>query len=135
MQKRIYSAVMLLMVLVAYSTATAAEIPETLRGGIQVDQDTIDIALAMQSGGWVYHMPQPKSTQARWGNTDGRTTWWVGYWTNSKTKKNSSITPRLIDYKYQGDNKGQAAWRRGGTAARPSRLEWLLSSGGGIPPR
>ena len=29
-------------------------------------------------------MPQPKSRQAAWGNGDGRTTWFYGFWDNEK---------------------------------------------------
>jgi hypothetical protein len=82
----------------------------------------------MRSEGWRYVMPQPKSPQAAWGNTDGRTTWWVGYWINNKTGENSSDAPILINGKYKGDNKACAGcWRRGGSPMRPSTLEEALS--------
>ncbi len=79
-------------------------------------------------------MPQPKSAKASWGNTDGRTTWYVGYWINKKTNDNSSATPKLKDGKYIGDGKGSPGWRRGGSPRRPTKLEWLLSKYGGIKP-
>lgn len=111
------------------------EIPSELRGGIQADQATIQKALEMKHQGWIYIMPAPKSAQAAWGNRDGRTTWWLGYWVNGKTKQTSSEEPVLKDGKYVGDDQGVRVWRRGGSAPAPSKIEWLLSNGGGIPPR
>jgi len=109
--------------------------PTSLRGGIKVDQRTIDIALEMQKQGWVYVMPRPKSKQAGWGKTNGRTTWWVGYWLNEKTKQHSSTIPMLKDGAYVGDGKSGPGWRRGGSPRRPTKLEWLLSKSGGISPK
>lgn len=63
----------------------------------------------------VYVMPRLKSKQARWGNTDGRTTWWVGYWQNEKTKQNSSSTPKLKDGIYVGNSTGRLGLQRGGS--------------------
>lgn len=127
--------VIMLGLITTLSFAEEASIPTPLRGGIKVDQDTISIALAMQEQGWAYTMPRPKSKQARWGNTDGRTTWWVGYWYNEKTKKYSSATPKLKDGVCLGNGKGGSGWRRGGSPRRPTKLEWLLSKSGGIPPK
>jgi hypothetical protein len=115
--------------------AQESTIPASLRGGIDVDQQTIDTALEMQKQGWTYAMPRPKSKQAAWGNTDGRTTWWNGYWHNAKTNQYSSITPKLKDGVYIGDGRNPSGWRRGGSPGRPSKFEWLLSKSGGIPPR
>lgn len=70
--------------------AQESTIPPSLRGGIKVDAKTIQTALAMQEQGWEYNMPSPKSPQAAWGNYDGRTTWYVGYWENSKTGETST---------------------------------------------
>ena len=112
-----------------------ARIPSSLRGEIKVDQETVAIAIEMQKEGWVYVMPRPKSNQARWGNSDGRTTWWVGYWHNKKTKQSSSTTPKLKGGLYVGNEEGSPGWRRGGSPRRPTKLEWLLSKSGGIPPR
>lgn len=109
-------------------------IPSSLRQGIEVGQKTIDLAVEMQGQGWEYIMPQPKSTKASWGNTDGRTTWYVGYWINKKTNDNSSVTPELKGKKYIGDGNGSPVVRRGGTPKRPTKLEWLLSKDGGIKP-
>lgn len=115
--------------------AQQSEIPSSLRGGIKVDQQTIKTAIAMQEQGWEYIMPEPKSAQAAWGNPDGRTTWYVGYWRNSKTAETSSSPPKLKNGRYVGDNSGGPGWRRGGCPSLPSKLEWLLSSSGGIQPR
>ena len=112
----------------------AADIPETLRGGIEVDSKTIEKALSLKAAGWEYVMPSPKSDKASWGNHDGRTTWWTGYWKNSQSKETSSVAPVLVEEKWIGNNKGGRISRRGGTPRRPSKLEWLLSSGGGIKP-
>jgi len=109
-------------------------IPDSLRGGINVSQKTINIALAMQQDGWEYTMPVPKSRQAAWGNTDGRTTWWVGYWYNSNTNTYSFATPKLKKGEYVGDGVGGPGWRRGGSPRSPTKLEWLLSKSGGIQP-
>lgn len=124
--------------LVAFVFSTMAQqsvIPSSLRSGIKVDQQTIKTALAMQEQGWEYVMPSPKSPQAAWGNTDGRTTWYVGYWQNSKTGENSNATPQLKSGKYVGDGAGGSGWRRGGSPSAPTKLQWLLSTSGGIEPR
>jgi hypothetical protein len=88
------------------SALRAQEIPLELRGGIQADNATIQKALDMQKHGWAYIMPEPKSSQAAWGNRDGRTTWRVGYWTNEKTGETSSSEPALNNGKYVGDGQG-----------------------------
>ena len=113
----------------------SAPIPKTLRGDIAVDQVTIDIALKMQKQGWEYVMPAPKSNKARWGNSDGRTTWWEGYWHNINQGKFSSTTPVLKNGTYVGDGIDGRGWRRGGSPWGTTDLQWLLSSGGGIKPR
>jgi hypothetical protein len=113
---------------------TAAAIPADLRGGIKADATTLSLARQMRADGWYYMMPRPKSPQAAWGNPDGRTTWWVGYWLNKKTKAQSLTTPTLKEGHYVGDGKGEPLWRRGGSPSRPTVLEWLLSESGGIPP-
>lgn len=106
-----------------------------LRGGIDAGPEIIAIAQDMKKQGWVYVMPEPKSPQAAWGNGDGRTTWWVGYWQNTKTEETSAATPSLVNGVYRGDGKGQRIWRRGGSPSSPTKLQWLLSTGGGIKPR
>lgn len=112
-----------------------SQIPAELRGGIQADSATIQKALEMKRQGWTYNMPEPKSAKAAWGVRDGRTTWWVGYWMNSKTNETSSVEPTIQGGKYAGDGQGGRSWRRGGSPSAPSKLEWLLSTGGGILPR
>jgi len=112
-----------------------SQIPPELRGGIQADSATIQKALDMKAQGWIYIMPEPKSAQAAWGNRDGRTTWWIGYWENGITNETSSTEPTLQNGKYTGDGQGGRAWHRGGSPSAPSKLEWLLSTRGGIPPR
>lgn len=111
-----------------------SQIPPELRGGIQADSPTIQKALEMKAQGWIYIMPEPKSAQAAWGNRDGRTTWWIGYWENSKANETSLTEPTLQNGKYTGDGQGEKVWRRGGSPSAPSKLEWLLSTSGGIPP-
>ena len=119
------------LVLGSLAHGDSVYVKDGLRGGISVSRETYQKALDMRSEGWVYIMPQPKSPQAAWGNGDGRTTWWVGYWVNKKTGETSSKTPRWRGSRYVGDGQGEQAWRRGGTPRWPTQLEWLLSRGGG----
>lgn len=65
----------------------------TLRDGVQASATDTALAKKLKLAGWEYFMPRPKSAQAAWGNSDGRTTWWNGYWKNSKTGKYSSRQP------------------------------------------
>ena len=119
----------------AVSFGEETKIPSSLRGGIKADQNIINTALQMQKQGWAYVMPRPKSKQARWGNADGRTTWWIGYWHNEKAKQYSSSIPKLKEGVYVGDGKASRGWRRGGSPRRPIKIEWLLSKTGGTPPK
>src|SRR5712671_3249502 len=64
-----------------------------LRGGISCNDATTQTALELKRAGWTYNMPEPKSAKAAWGVRDGRTTWWVGYWTNERNNSTSSIQP------------------------------------------
>ena len=117
------------------SAAGAVSIPPQLRQGVDCDAVTVTTAVELVGQGWVYTMPQPKSAQAAWGNPDGRTTWFVGYWSNTKTRERSSITPiKGSDGQYVGDGKGVAYWRRGGSPRPPSKIEWLCSKSGGVKP-
>src|SRR5262245_34346531 len=58
---------------------------KTLRPGAKATAAETQTAAEMRAQGWSYTMPQPKSAQARWGNRDGRTTWFNGFWQNTKT--------------------------------------------------
>jgi hypothetical protein len=118
-----------------YLTASGSEIPPELRGGIEADKKLIAKATEMQKAGWAYTMPVPKTKKSSWGNSDPRTTWWRGYWTNKTTQSTSALTPRKLDGKWRGDRNVNRGWRRGGSPRRPSKLEWLLSKHGGIPPK
>jgi len=112
------------------------KIPDFLRQGINVDKQTLVVAVEMYLQGWKYTMPRPKSSQAYWGNSDGRTTWWKGYWYNKKTKKYSRRTPKKQSngYYYGDDQNHQGSWSNGGSPGYPSKIDWLLSSSGGIKP-
>jgi hypothetical protein len=111
-------------------------IPSELRArNFTCDKATIQTAIAIRHAGWTYIMPQPKSPQAAWGNRDGRTTWWIGYWINGKNDATSLTQPiAKADSQWVGDGKGGHIWRRGGSPPPPSKIEWLCSTHGGIPP-
>lgn len=119
-----------------FSTLANNEIPHFLRQGITVDKQTLKVAVELYLQGWKYTMPSPKSSQASWGNHDGRTTWWKGYWYNNKTQKYSQQTPqKQSNGYYYGDkqnDKGQ--WSKGGSPGYPSKIDWLLSTMGGVKP-
>jgi hypothetical protein len=132
-----FSIIWINLILIFFSSQyvfSQTKIPSTLRQNITADETTISLALELQAQGWSYIMPQPKSPQARWGNTDGRTTWYIGYWVNKNSNTTSITVPRKKVAEYVGDGNGGPAWRRGGTPSTPSKLEWLLSSSGGIKP-
>lgn len=111
-------------------------IPSFLRQGIAVKAETIRTAVEMYLQGWRYTMPRPKSKQAAWGNRDGRTTWFYGYWYNVKTGECSKETPvRKENGNYHGDYQDlRGYWRNGGSPRWPTKIEWLLSDGGGVKP-
>ena len=99
------------------------------------DPELTELALEIKRAGWTYVMPRPKNAQARWGNGDGRTTWWVGYWTNERDQMTSSIQPQKgMRGHFIGDGKGLRHWRQGGSPGAPSKIEWLCSESGGILP-
>lgn len=114
------------------SDVSAAKV--TLREGITASAAEESLARQLKAAGWEYVMPRPKSPQAAWGNHDGRTTWYSGYWKNSVTKGTSSVQPKEDD-KFKGDGLGSGGWRKGGSPAAPSRMEWLCSTSGGIQPK
>jgi hypothetical protein len=111
------------------------EIPPFLRQGIRATRQEIIIAIEIYNQGWRYTMPQPKSSQAAWGNSDGRTTWWYGWWYNEKMGLYSDSTPRKSENGlYLGDNQNNAnRWRNGGSRGRPDIYMYLLSKSGGPP--
>ena len=117
--------VVLLLVL-ALATAplnaqTTNSIPSQLRkGNFECDQPTIQAALELKVAGWTYVMPEPKSSEAAWGNSDKRTTWWIGYWTNRVTKTITSAPPKPGDKSRRGgDGNGARQWRSGGSPQPP----------------
>lgn len=111
-------------------------IPSFLRGGIAADKQTLVSAVKMYLQGWRYTMSKPKSSQACWGNYDGRTTWWKGYWYNNKTHKYSRRRPtKATDGYFKGDSQNDKDyWSNGGSPSTPSKIDWLLSSSGGEKP-
>ncbi len=119
-----------------FSTLADNQIPEFLRQGINVGKQTLVTAVEMYLQGWRYTMPRPKSNQAAWGNTDGRTTWYNGYWYNNKTKKHSRSTPlkKSNGYYYGDKQNDKNTWSNGGSPSYPSKIDWLLSSHGGVNP-
>jgi hypothetical protein len=122
-------------------TATGADTPDPpqvqLRpANFPCEQETIEKAVELKRAGWTYTMPQPRDAQARWGNGDSRTTWWVGYWTNERNHTTSAGQPQRDASGYwMGDGKGIRYWRRGGSPVTPTKIEWLCSTSGGITPQ
>jgi len=110
------------------SSIKGDEIPAFLRQGISADRKTIIEAVELYWQGWRYCMPQPKSAQAAWGNYDGRTTWWYGYWLNQKTGAVSQTSPvKRLNGIFYGDNQDlRNKWRNGGSPPPPSKIERLL---------
>lgn len=136
------SSIALLAALLVAMTGTVvrayspAQVPAELRTcTCSPDRTTLQTALELKHAGWTYVMPKPKSAQAAWGNRDGRTTWYVGYWTNVKTRSTSSLQPiKNNNAQWVGDDRGLAASRRGGSPPPPTQIEWLCSTSGGITP-
>lgn len=104
-----------------------------LRSGYSASEFEIAIACEMYEQGWRYTMPRPKSSKAAWGVSDGRTTWWYGWWYNSVTGQYSDRTPtKSGSGMYVGDGQNNAnQWRNGGSPARPDVFMYLLSGFGG----
>lgn len=119
-----------------FTNLSKNHIPSLLRAGISADKQTLVIAVKMYLQGWRYTMPKPKSSQACWGNSDGRTTWWKGYWYNNKTYKYSRRRPtKARDGYFHGDSQNDKGyWSNGGSPSSPSKIDWLLSSSGGTKP-
>lgn len=102
----------------------------------ECDAATLQQATALKIAGWTYIMPEPKSSQAAWGNHDRRTTWWNGYWVSTNRQKTSSAMPKKDENgNFFGDGQGALYWRRGGSPAYPTKIEWLCSDSGGIEPQ
>jgi len=120
-----------------FSALRANQIPSFLRQGISIDKESLSTAVKMYLQGWRYTMPQPKSAQASWGNYDGRTTWWKGSWNNEKTNKYSRKTPVIqSNGNFYGDEQNdQNYWSNGGCPGYPTKIQWLLSSEGGVKPQ
>lgn len=75
--------------------ASTNAIPVELRlGSFSCSGSAVQTAIDLKHAGWTYIMPEPKSRQAAWGNPDGRTTWWVGYWVNGRTGASSFAEPK-----------------------------------------
>jgi|ERR1017187_9453235 hypothetical protein len=109
--------------------------PELRKGDFSCDQATIRAAVELKLAGWTYIMPAQKSPQAAWGNHDGRTTWWIGYWVNKQDNATSATQPKKDSSgKLTGDGNGIRSWRRGGSPPTPTKTEWFCSDFGGIPP-
>ena len=106
---------------------------EVRAGGSPTAEETT-LAKRIIAAGWEYIMPRPKSNQARWGNKDGRTTWYNGYWVNEDTGRYSSTAPKASDL-FAGDGQDVRGWRRGGSPRYPDVIEWLCSKSGGVEPR
>src|ERR1051325_8461985 len=124
----VLSVLLLSLLMQGLALADANSIPSELRSGsFSCDKATIQTALDIKHAGWTYLMPEPKSPQAAWGNPDGRTTWWIGYWVNDKDHSTSLEQPKKDKGRLVGDGKGGRAWRRGGSPLRPSKVEWLCS--------
>ncbi|MCH4895855.1 hypothetical protein E0494_03990 [Marinilabiliaceae bacterium JC040] len=105
------------------------EIPSFLNQGIIVKASIIKEAILLYYQGWRYQMPIPKSRQACWGNCDGRTTWWYGYWYNIKNNSFSRSKPKQrANGLYIGDDQNQKGYyRKGGSPSKPTKLHLLLS--------
>ncbi len=84
-------------------------------------------------------MSSPKSAQAAWGNTDGRTTWWRGDCCNGSTdpiQVSATRPQKRGNGLYYGDGQDlRDPWADGGARPCPTKLEWLLSASGGVKPR
>lgn len=104
-----------------------------LRPGIGAAEQEIINACEMYEQGWTYTMPSPKSAKAAWGVNDGRTTWYYGWWYNTKTKQYSETMPKKSAsglYLGNGQNNSNS-WRNGGSPSRPNVYMFLLSKSGG----
>ena len=92
-------------------------------------ENDIEEAYLLAIQGWRYTLPQPKSRQAAWGNSDGRTTWWYGYWENIDTNAYSSKKPKLgqSGIFIADGQKLKGYYRNGGSPSYPTKIETILS--------
>jgi hypothetical protein len=106
---------------------------DKLRKNIKATDIEIKTACEMLADGWIYTMPRPKSAKAAWGITDGRTTWWYGFWYNEKTQLYSDSTPiKKSSGIYLGDSQNNSGnWKNGGSPKKPDIFMYLLSDSGG----
>ena len=58
------------------------------------------------------------------------------YWYNNKTQNYSRKTPeKQMNGYYFGDEQNEKGyWSNGGSPNYPSKIDWLLSSSGGVKP-
>ena len=119
---------------ISQPTVSASQSDVKLRDGIEPTASEKALAIGIKAAGWEYVMPRPKSAQASWGNGDGRTTWYNGYWHNATSRSYSAAQPGSADG-FKGDGINNQGWRRGGSPGSPNRIEWLCSASGGIMPR
>ena len=115
------------------ATADAPKGLRPLEGGKKAPAEAVALATKLQSAGWIYVMPEPKSKAAKWGNTDTRTTWFPGYWKNAKSGATSVAQPSESSG-FKGDGAGKPKWKDGGSPKAPSFVEWLCSVDGGVAP-
>jgi len=105
-----------------------------LRTGIAATKAEMELARSIQAAGWLYVMPIPKSSKAKWGNYDRRTIWWREYWINVRTGKISSREP-LKGAGFSGDGLDlRGSMRRGSPSRKPTVIEWLCSESKGAKP-
>jgi hypothetical protein len=111
----------------------AGEPSVSLRSGRTAGAAEVATATALKKAGWTYVMPKPKSAQAAWGNKDGRTTWFLGYWQQTGSTELSVRMPaKQVDGSFKGDGAATpGAWKNGGSPPAPSNVEWLCSITGG----
>lgn len=104
-----------------------------LRENVKTTKEELYKACELYEQGWYYTMPMPKSAKAAWGVSDGRTTWYNGWWYNSKTNKYSIKTPfKTKSGIYIGDDQNvKNTWRNGGSPSTPDVYMFLLSKYGG----
>jgi len=90
---------------------------------------TVNTALRLKAHGWRYIPPRPKSPQAAPDNPDRRTTWYLGYWHNTKTGATLQHVPKGSTRKETpfSDPTAPTRWRTGGPPPPMTPLQQLLS--------